>query len=185
MRRSRVLWRWRRNPLCGRSYAVEGWALLALSTAALAGAALAGSAVAGGIDARYAEQRHDRHPATAVLTEDAAVPVTYAAEPRTRVRWTLPGEPTRTGAARVGAGLKSGDRATIWLDSRGRPAPKPPSPSGGQSDAAVTGTAAALGICAGALIGVGLTAGCWERRRVDRWGAEWAQVGPQWAHRAA
>jgi hypothetical protein len=185
MKRSTVLWRWRRNPLRGRSYTVESWALLALSAVALIGAALTGLAVVRGIDAGYAQQRRDRRTATAVLTENAVVPVIYAARPRTQVRWTLPGGAVRTGAARVSAGLNSGDRATIWLDDRGKPVAKPVSASAGRLEAAFTGTVAGLGVCAVALIGGSITTASLERRRIDRWGTEWARVGPRWNRRDA
>ncbi|CAG7613602.1 hypothetical protein SBRY_100186 [Actinacidiphila bryophytorum] len=44
MKHSTVLWRFRRNRLRRRSYAVEGWVLLALGAAATVGAALTGLA---------------------------------------------------------------------------------------------------------------------------------------------
>lgn len=185
MNRSTVLWRFRRNPLRGRSYAVEGWALLAVSVVGLACAALTGLAVARGVEGRYEQQRHARHATTAVLTENAAVPVTYGTRQRAQVRWPLPRGATRTGWARVDAGLKTGDRTTIWLDDRGTPVTKPISASTALLEAAGTGTGAGLGICAVALIGCKITTASTNRRRMTRWAAEWAQVGPQWNHRDA
>lgn len=185
MKRSTVLWRFRRNPLRRRSYVVEGWALLVLGAAATVGAALTGLAVTREADARYAQQRHDRYTATAVLTEDADVTASYADQPWTRVRWVLPGGRTRTGSARVGSGLRRGELTTIWLDERGRPAARPLSPSAALLHATVTGSVAGLGICMGALIGGGITAASLDRRRRDRWEAEWARVGPRWDHRTA
>ncbi|MFI0897877.1 hypothetical protein [Streptomyces sp. NPDC020983] len=180
MKRSTVLWRFRRNPLRRRSYLAEGWALFALGAAAVAGAALAGSLVAGDAVARYAHQRHDRSPVTAVLVEDAD----YTA-PWTRVRFVLPGGASRTAPARVGDGLRRGERTTIWLDGGGRPVAEPLSPSAARRRAAATGALAGLGICAGAVIGGGLAAASLERRRLGRWETEWARVGPTWDHRNA
>lgn len=185
MKRNRVLWRFRRSPLRRRSYAVEGWALLTMGAAATVGAALTGLAVTRAVDARYAQQRHDRHTAAAVLTEDAGVPAAYAAQPWTRVRWVLPGGQTGTGRALVDSGLRRGERTTIWLDNQGRAAAKPLSPSAGLLAATMTGSAAGFGICIGALIGGGITVASLERRRLDCWEVEWARVGPRWDHRDA
>lgn len=185
MKRSSVLWRFRRNPLRRRSYLVEGWGLLALGAAATVGSALTGLAITGKVDARYAQQRHDRYTVTAVLTQDADAPTTYAASSWTPVRWALPGGQTRTGIARVNSGLKRGERTTIWLDAHGRPAAKPLSPSAGLLAAAMTGSAAGFGLCIVALIGGGVTVSSLERRRLDRWETEWVQVGPEWDRRTA
>ncbi|MBM9437071.1 Rv1733c family protein [Actinacidiphila bryophytorum] len=185
MKRSTVLWRFRRNPLRRRSYAVEGFALLTLGAVAIAGAALTGLAVSRCVDAMYAQQRQDRHTVTAVLDEDADSDAAYAAPSWARVHWPLPGGGSATGTARVGSGLRRGERTTIWLDGRGRPAAEPLSPSTGRLQATVAGAAAGLGICAGALIGGGIAAAALERRRIGRWATEWAQVGPRWDHRNA
>jgi len=185
MKRSTVLWRFRRNPLRRRSYVVEGWAALALGAAATVGAALTGLAVTRDIDARYAQQRHERYPATAVLTEDADIPATSGAQSWTPVRWVLPQGESRTGTARVNSGLRRGERTAIWLDDRGRLTAKPLSPSTGLVHATVTGSIVGLGIWSGALIGSGIAAAFSERRRLDRWEAEWVQVGPRWDHRSA
>lgn len=185
MKHSTVLWRFRRNPLRRRSYAVEGWVLLALGAAATVGAALTGLAISRDLDARYAQQRHDRHTVTAVLTQDADAPTAYATSSWTPVRWALPAGQTRTDIARVSSGLERGERTTIWLDERGRPTAKPLSPSAGQLQATVTGSVAGLGICAGALLGGGITATFLELRRTDRWEGEWTRVGPRWDHRNA
>jgi hypothetical protein len=185
MKRSTVLWRFRRSPLRRRSYLVEGCALLALGVAATLGAALAGLAVTGDVAARYAQQRHDRHPVTAVLVEDADVAPIYAAPAWTRVRWVLPGGQSRTGRARVSSGLRRGERTTIWLDGRGRPAAKPLSPTAAWIGATVTGSVAGLGICGGALIAGAIAAASLESRRLGRWESEWARVGTQGNHRTA
>lgn len=183
MKRSTVLWRFRRNPLRSRSYLVEGWALVALGAAAVVGAALTGLCVARGAEARYAHQRHDRYPVTAVLSEDADS--TYGTPSWTRVRWALPGGESRTGLVRVSAGLGRGERTTIWLDGHGRPAADPLSPSAARLRAAMTGSITGFGICGGALGGGGIAAASHERRRLGRWETEWARVGPTWDHRNA
>lgn len=141
MKRSTVLWRFRRNPLRRRSYVAEGCALLSLGAVAIVGTALIGPAVTRRVDALYAQQRQDRYTVTAVLAEDADV-ATYTAPSWARVRWVLPGGASGTGMARVSSGLRRGERTTIWLDGRGRPAAEPLSPSAGRLQATVAGAAA-------------------------------------------
>lgn len=185
MKRSTVLWRFRRGPLRSRSYVVEAWALLALGAATAVGATLAGLAVAGAVEARYAHQRHDRNTVTAVLAEDADVNAAYAASSWTRVRWVLPTGGSRTGLVRVSTALRRGERTRIWLDGSGRPAAEPLSPAESRIRAAVTGAVAGSGICAGGLLGGGITAASLSRRRLAGWETEWARIGPTWDHRTA
>jgi hypothetical protein len=66
----------------------------------------------------------------------------HAAPSWARVHWPLPAGGSGTGMARVSSGLGRGERATIWLDGRGRPAAQPLSPSAGRLQATVAGAAA-------------------------------------------
>ncbi|WP_329140179.1 hypothetical protein OG552_35495 [Streptomyces sp. NBC_01476] len=178
-------WRLRRNPLRRPSYAIEAYAFLAVVLAAVAGAALAGLTVAHGVQQEYAQQRLDRHPVAAVVTQDAPETVGYAATPRAGVRWAAPDGTVRTGVARVTVGAKTGDPTTVWTDDRGALVPEPLPVPAARLQAGVTGVSVALGICAAVLIGCGITAKLVDLRRAEQWATAWAETGPRWENRNA
>lgn len=128
-----------------------------------------------------------RHEAVATLIADAPTASTeghdYSATAKVNVRasWVTVDGATRTGLIKASAGLRSGAKVTIWLDSEdGRVVDKPASPD----DAAVAGVAVAL---VGWLAAVGLLAlgqlsvhSVLNRRRFRAWGQEWARFEPEW-----
>ncbi|MGV9452474.1 Rv1733c family protein [Streptomyces sp. NPDC003635] len=180
----RRMWRWRSNPLRRRDDVVEAWIALAVWVVAIVGGTLVGMVTAGAADEVFVRERNERHPVTAVLLTDvpkAATSVGPAGgQAVAKVRWTADDGTPRTGETLVARGRKAGAETVVWVDRRGALAPEPPSPTAAAVEAGVLGSAAALAL-AGAAFGVGAAAR-WrlDRRRVERWGREWEQVGPQW-----
>lgn len=176
------IWRTRSNPLRRRSYAVEAWAFLLASLIAVAGSVLVGTWLAHDLEGRYAQQRLERHNIGAVLTQDA--PAHYGA---TRVdvpgRWTAPDGAVRTGIIKAGPGTSRGAVVQIWTDDRGDLAAKPLSSSIARFQADVLAGAAAFGVFAGVMLGCVVTAKVVDRRRSDRWAADWAAADARWGHR--
>lgn len=182
MKRRAWIWRMRSNPLRRRSYAVEAWAFLLAMLIAVAGAVLVGVSLAHDLDGRYAQQRHERHRVAAVLTQDA--PAHYGAtRVEVRGRWTAPDGTARTGIIKASPGTSRGVEVPVWTDDQGALAAKPLSASVARFQADVLAGAAALGILAGALLGCAVTAKVLNRRRTDRWAADWAAADALWGHR--
>jgi len=185
MTRSTWLWRWRDNPLRRRSYAVEGWSLLAASLLTVLAAATTGLAVAAAEQHHLARERAGRHPTAAVLTQDAPAAGGYPYGIKAAVRWTAPDGTGRVGRTKVDAGLEQGAPVTIWTDARGRLVPAPPSAGVASFEAAVLGSVAATGLALVAAAGGILALRAADRRRAEAWADEWAEVGPRWDRRNA
>lgn len=183
------------NPLRRGSDAVEGWAalllgLLALLVAPAAGAA-AGWAAHADAAAHARVQAAQRQQVRAELVEDAPdyVPsssgvqntVTYPV----KVRWSDDGRRTVVRTVPVSAGLDRGDRATVWLDQRGRVTTEPWGSEAIWARALtaaflVTATTATL-----ALLSRYALRRVLDRRRIAAWEREWSRVGPEWSRRHA
>ncbi|MET8473498.1 hypothetical protein ABZY90_22615 [Streptomyces sp. NPDC006422] len=183
------------NPLRRGSDAVEGWAalllgLLALLVAPAAGAA-AGWAAHADAAAHARVQAAQRQQVRAELVEDAPdyVPsssgvqntVTYPV----KVRWSDDGRHTVVRTVPVSAGLDRGDRATVWLDQRGRVTTEPWGSEAIWARALtaaflVTATTATLALLTRFALRRVL-----DRRRLADWEREWRRVGPEWSRRHA
>ncbi|MFC5253762.1 hypothetical protein [Streptomyces cinereospinus] len=180
------LWRWRRNPLRRRSDRVEAWALLGVWVlSALAGVA-AGLTVSRTVEEQLARERVEWRPAEARLTGPAPGPsparsgasraAQVPAEPVwAEVRWTAPDGSGRTGQARVRPGSPAGTPVTVWTDRRGRLVTEPTGPSQARVRAALTGAVAGAGAAAVPVAGGRCLRGHVERRRLDRWEADWSR----------
>jgi len=181
------LWRWRRNPLRRRSDVVEAWLLLTLCFLALVAGAVAGMVTAHAVEQSLDDRRTQRHPVSAVLTQDASDTATATTSSGdyawAKVRWTAADGSPRTGLARVEPGIKAGSTARIWLDQRGNLATPPVSSEEAELQGVVLGAATA--VCASVFV---LPLG-WalhdrlDRRRMAQWDTEWARVGPRWGHK--
>ncbi|NUQ98645.1 MAG: hypothetical protein HOY79_19525 [Streptomyces sp.] len=184
------LWRWRRNPLRRGSDVVEAWVLLGAWVLAVVGGLLAGLVAGGAMQQALDRQRAERHAVSAVLTEDATqrspMRAVAVADPRVRatVRWTAPDGSVRTAETRVQSGTPTRTRITVWMDERGRLAPKPVSPAAATAQAAAMGLLSAAG--AGGVVLVGTRVACigLNRRRIRQWAQEWERVGTQWGRKA-
>ncbi|WP_406129566.1 hypothetical protein [Streptomyces sp. NBC_00989] len=173
-------WRWRRNPLRRRSYLVEAWIVLAAWLIALAGSLLAGLMTADAVHRRLDQQRAERRPITAVLTERAAGSTSAQAVDDSHVwatvRWTIPDGLTRTGRTKVRPGAPRGTPVTIWADRQGRLVSKPLAPGEAELQADWTGVLAAVGAAVVVFGGTQLARTGLERRRLKGWEEEWARV---------
>lgn len=187
-------WRWRRNPLRRRCDVIEAWTALIVAVLLILGAPLAGAAAGwwayDNAQATAAAQRAERHRVAAVLVEDApaAVPSAQGGKQPTydvKVRWTDPGRGTRTGEARVQAGLRRGDRTEVWLDARGDSVAAPITSAAiwqHTLSAGVWTAGGAVGLVLAVRFGVRRVA---ERHRMAEWADEWARTGPEWGRRTA
>ncbi|MCW2875294.1 hypothetical protein [Actinacidiphila oryziradicis] len=145
-------------------------------------------AVHSGLSGTVREQNLQRHPVQAVLLQDApAAPPAADSTPGqvrydVKVRWTAPDGSQHTGVAGATAGQKKGSRTTAWLDSAGRPTGPP------VSGARVLSDSLALGFIAGSGAALALLGTRWavrhtlDRRRLDAWDRDWAEVEPRWRH---
>ncbi|MEW2567299.1 hypothetical protein [Streptomyces sp. NPDC047070] len=181
--------RWRRNPLRRRSDAVEAWIVLIAWALATIGGAIAGAVAAQGTENALTRTRAERREVSAVLLETAPADVVdmttgaICSRVRAQVRWTDGNGIVRTDSATVRAGTKSGTTVPVWTDGHGRLVPAPMGSAEARARAMLTGAGA--GVCGALVI---LAAGRVVRRRVEhrateRWGEEWAQVGPRWGRR--
>ncbi|MGW0566035.1 Rv1733c family protein [Streptomyces tauricus] len=189
-RRTKVLgWRWRQNPLRRHSDAVEAWIVLVTWALATIGGVTAGAVSAQGTENALTRGRAERQEVSAVLLETAPAGLrdmtTGAAysQVQAEVRWTDGNGTVRTDNAKVRAGTKAGATVPVWTDGHGRLVPDPMSRAEAQARAMLTGSGV------GALGGLVVLAGGRlarlriERRATERWGEEWARVGPRWGRR--
>ncbi|NGN62458.1 hypothetical protein G5C51_00840 [Streptomyces sp. A7024] len=193
---TRLLWRWRPNPLKRRSDRVEAWTVLLTGVLLIAGGTAVGAATASLAHGRLIEQQQTRRPTQAVLLEAAKAEPAPAAVAgvdasggrgdlvRVAVRWTDAGGVTHRGTAPVTAGGAVGEQARIWTVDDGRrvvPAP----PTSGQAIA----QAISFGVVAALLFGVLMllirlsVQHRINERRTLLWEREWERVGPQWSRR--
>ncbi|QOV33709.1 hypothetical protein IM697_26325 [Streptomyces ferrugineus] len=188
-RTGRLCRRLRRNPLRRRSHLTEAWLILLTSTSALLVAVVTGVLTAHAVERDMNGLRVQRHPVTAVLTEDAE-PSTSATEGADSarawavVRWTAADGTVGTGLARVEPGGVAGERTRVWLNDKGRLAPAPPSHDQAELQGAVLGTAAAVGAGALPVLAGWAAIARLERQRLRQWETEWAEVGPRWRRKA-
>lgn len=185
-------WRWRRSPLRRRSDVVEAWTVLVVAVLILVGAPLAGTAAArwahGEARSVSAEQRAERHRVRAEVIDSDSLP---SARPggqhayRATVRWTEPGEGTRTATARVPADTRQGETVDVWFDDRGRNVMPPVDGAAVWRHTLTIGTCAAAGAVLVVLVGHFLVRRVSLRRRLAEWDRAWARTEPQWTHRDA
>lgn len=131
-----------------------------------------------------AEQRH-RVVATfprgaapvASLTDLGDVPV------RVPAWWYGPDLRVRRGYVQMATYVRVGGTARIWVDDRGRPAPRPLSASQVRGQTVMGGVGAGLGV----LVLVGFPALVFrrwlDRRAYALWRDEWAVMEPRWTRR--
>ncbi|WP_433428892.1 Rv1733c family protein [Nonomuraea sp. CA-141351] len=98
----------------------------------------------------------------------------------TPARWTAPSGPERAGHVPAPSLAKAGAKVWIWVDTRGRRVPAPPS----LTDLRVTAVVTALLLVAVAAVVV-LPAFAGLRRMLDRgryrdWEAAWSLAGERW-----
>ncbi|MET8247657.1 hypothetical protein ABZV31_26555 [Streptomyces sp. NPDC005202] len=184
-RTRRSLWRWRRNPLRRREDVLEGWVLLATWAVIVVGGPFAGVVSAQATVETLAQQRAERHPATAVLVGDATRTGgknsgTSGDRVLATVHWTAPDGTRHSDRTLVDAGLTVGDRIVVWTDGQDRLTIQPTTPAQATTQAAATGTSASLALMGVAVGGYYAARSALDRRRGRAWDAQWQKVGPQW-----
>ncbi|MEV7289010.1 hypothetical protein AB0O01_31440 [Streptomyces sp. NPDC093252] len=183
IRRRKVwLWRWRRNPLRRGSDAADAWVLLATWTLAVLVAALAGLVTARSVGDALARERVEWRPVTAVLTEPASgIPSRAVGElVWARVTWTDPDGSPRTGRARVVPCSRSGGEVTVWTDPAGRLVTAPTTVAEAHVRSLLVGGMAGTVGAVVPLVAGSAVRGRLERRRLDRWEADWARFDALW-----
>jgi hypothetical protein len=193
--RTRVLgWRWRRSPLRRRSDVVEAWTVLVVAVLILVGAPLVGAAAAwwahGEARSVSAEQQAERHRVRAEVVGrkgDSLPSVQTGGQHayRATVRWTEPGEGTRTATAQVPGDTRPGEVVDVWFDSRGRIVTPPVDGTGVWQRTLTIGTCAAGGVVVVVLLGHSVVRRIVLRRRLAEWEREWARTEPEWTRRDA
>ncbi|MET9816000.1 hypothetical protein [Streptomyces sp. NPDC006355] len=187
-------WRWRRSPLRRRSDVVEAWTVLVVAVLVSVVAPLVGVAAAvwahGEARSVSAEQRAERHRVRAEVVDrnGGPLPSVHAGGQqayRATVRWTEPGEGTRTATARVSAGTRPGEAVDVWFDSRGRNVNPPVDGTAVWQHTLSIGTCATGGAVLVVLLGHGLVRRVTMRRRLAEWERAWARTEPEWTHRDA
>ncbi|MER6632435.1 hypothetical protein ABT301_30160 [Streptomyces sp. NPDC000987] len=187
-------WRWRRGALRRRSDVVEAWTVLVVAVLLVVGVPLAGAAAGRWAhdDARAvaAAQRAERHRvrAEAVGAAPDMLPAVRSGRQhayRAAVRWTDPAGEVHTARARVPAGTRRGDTVDVWLDSRGRTVPAPPSRGDVRQHSLAVGACAAAGTAALVLLGHAVVRRVALGRRLAEWERAWARTGPEWTRRRA
>ncbi|MEU3852894.1 hypothetical protein [Streptomyces sp. NPDC029554] len=185
-------WRWRRSPLRRRSDVVEAWTVLVAAVLILVGAPLVGAAAASWAhgEARTVslQQRAERHAVRAEVIGERSrsLPTMQGGgrhAHRTTVRWSEPGEGTRTATARVPAGARQGDVVDVWFDAHGRSVAPPVDGRAVRQHGLTMGTCAAGGVVLLVLLGLGAVRRVALRRRLAEWERAWALTEPQWTHR--
>ncbi|MEU2282599.1 hypothetical protein ABZ614_11815 [Streptomyces sp. NPDC013178] len=187
-------WRWRRNPLRRRSDVVAAWTALVVAVLLLVGAPLTGALVGRWAhdEARgmAAEQRAERQRVRAEVVgrPPEVLPSVQGGREdsyRVAVRWTEPGQGTRTATARVPAGTQRGDVVDVWFDARGRSVGPPADGTAVWQHTLTMGVAAAGGTAVTVLVGHAVVRGVAMRHRLAEWDREWARTGPEWSRRRA
>ncbi|MEV5956097.1 hypothetical protein AB0M11_20385 [Streptomyces sp. NPDC051987] len=180
------LWRWRRNPLKRRADTMEAWVLLGAWLFTLLAGVFAGLAAARSVEGGLARERVEWHPVVARVMDEApgsAGPNSDSADGErvwTRVRWTVADGSAYTAQARVAPGSKVGTPVTVWTDPRGNLVTRPATAAEAHLRAALVGGLVGLSAAAVPFVAGLVARGRLERRRMDRWDAEWARLGPQW-----
>ncbi|MFF5015517.1 hypothetical protein [Streptomyces sp. NPDC001165] len=178
------LWRWRRNPLRRRADVVEAWVVLAAWLLTVLAGVPAGLAAARSVEHGLARERAAWHPTVAHVVAQAPGSGTAAGTGGERVwaevRWTAADGSAHTGQARVAPGSKAGSPVTVWTDPQGHLVTRPTTASEAAFRATLIGGLVGVSTAAVPFVGGRVLRGRLERRRMDRWDAEWARLGPQW-----
>ncbi|MEV6765739.1 hypothetical protein AB0N16_34935 [Streptomyces sp. NPDC051105] len=179
-------WRWRRNPLKRRADTLEAWVLLGAWLFTLLAGVLGGLAAARSVEDGLARERAEWHPVVAHVMDRAPGGSGPKSESSgrervwARVGWTVADGSGHTGQARVAAGSKAGAPVTVWTDSQGHLVTRPVTASEAHFRSALIGGLVGLSTAAVPFVAGLVVRGRLERRRMDRWDAEWSRLGPQW-----
>ncbi|WP_324785039.1 hypothetical protein [Streptomyces sp. H51] len=185
------LWRWRRNPLRRRADVVEAWAVLGTWALTVLAGVLAGLTATGSVEDGLARERAEWRPVVARLAEKApgAAPAhPGAANPEQvwgKARWTAPDGSVHTGRVRVRPGSAAGGTVGVWTDAQGRLVAEPATVSQARLRASLIGTLVGVSAAMAPLACGRVLRGRLERRRLDRWDAEWARFGPLWGRKTS
>ncbi|GAA4027514.1 hypothetical protein OG252_43620 [Streptomyces sp. NBC_01352] len=180
------LWRWRRNPLKRGADVLEAWVVLGAWVLTVLAGVLAGLAVTWSVERELARERVEWRPVVARLTDQA--PGTSDAPSQTprgervwaEVSWSIADGSAHKGQVRVPPGSTFGAPVTVWTDPEGRLVSKPATASQARLRAALIGGLIGVSVGAVPFVGGRVLRGRLERRRMERWDAEWELLGPLW-----
>ncbi|MFD8999472.1 hypothetical protein ACFV0T_00535 [Streptomyces sp. NPDC059582] len=180
------LWRWRRNPLRRRTDAVEAWVVLGAWAVTVLAGVLAGLTATWSVEDGLAREREEWRPAVAHLTEKA--PGTARVQTGTasgdrvwgKADWTAADGTAHSGLVRVRPGSTAGTPVMIWTDRQGSMVTRPATPAEAQVRSSLVGGLAGVSTAAVPFIAGRALRARLERRRMDRWDADWARFDPLW-----
>ena len=199
MRAVSGIWRWRHNPLRRGTDLCEAWlalaALLLMLLAAPAAGLMSASLTDDALQQAVRAQRDRRHLTTAVVVRqeeagEAGGPL-FADGPEdsgtgrtartVSAIWKAPDGTVRRGTVPTASRTtEPGSRVRIWIDDRGRPAPRPMDMATAHIHAALAGIGTSM-VAAG-LVEAARRLVAWRmmQRRYVRLGQAWAKAGPDW-----
>src|SRR5215472_3882697 len=176
------------NPLRRRSDKIAACLALLLVALFLIGAPVVSMAAIGWVsrDAAAAQQATRSWRQVPAVVQKAA-PSTASSElfgySLVVAKWTAPDGKARAGEIPVSAAVTAGQTIRLWVNAAGTPIDPPPSHELVVLDESEAVVVAVIALGA-VLLGLAC-AGRWvlDRRRLARWEAGWAAVGPQWTRR--
>ena len=173
------------NPLRRRTDKIAVWLAVLVVAVFLIGAPMAAGAAIGLVSrVAAAEQQMTRswRQVPAVVQKAAPAPAAWQTS-WVPARWTAPGGRPRTGQIPVRVAVAAGQAIRLWVDEAGTPTGPPARRGLVELDDVAAAAIAVFGlgivllslVCAGRLV--------LDRRRLARWEAAWADVGPRWTKR--
>ncbi|MGY1660902.1 hypothetical protein ACI78Q_06720 [Geodermatophilus sp. SYSU D00705] len=141
------------------------------------------------LESLAAVQAAERHPASAVLLEDArrvdgadvTDPVSTAVP--TRAVWTAPGGASHEGEVQVRPGTAAGTAVPVWVDDDGDLTSPPLDAAGIPASAMAVGAVFLIGVPLGTWTLHVVLCCALDVQRDRRWERGWAAVEPDWATR--
>lgn len=164
-------------------------ALVLLLLLAVPAAELAGAARYSAVQSTVREQAGSRSAVTATLLADApgthspGIGSTVPSGVRATAAWEGPDGVSHTGTVTAAPGSRAGTPVTVWVDRAGRPTPAPIDEGEAVAQGTVTGVAVLAGVALAGVCGHAAVLWLLARRRLRRWGDDWAAVEPLWASR--
>jgi hypothetical protein len=174
-----------RNELRRPCDRIEGAVAFSLLAAFLTAAVVA-ACFAGRLDESEHAMATRLRPAVAVLSQPGPVAASQATA--AEATWRLPDGTVRSGTLTTVTApaiyyAPAGKSVPVWLDRSGEPVAPPPGPGDMIFSALFAGIAITAGAAVALILCYLLCRMALDRRRLARWEAAWAAVGPRWTSR--